>query len=1107
MLWVSLLLLIAAPTAFSLDDHQIDGWRTILDRRWTYPGPANRPLPEVPIDVSQGEVVQIVLEQSGIDLYLRLALGGRSLGSYDSLTGRYGQDRIQLKVPQTGQLVVSVAVLRSPKVTGSLHLLVQEIPALDEGDSSFTAASRMDRPMIPARRVESFEAAATKLSAQGRQQEGGLAAFAALNLLIETSSDAARAVADGEMAVSALGQGGNDLLLAAATNGLAVARGEFKRGLKDEELRTASALVDQEFETANELYEKAGSAIGQAEVTLFKSALVMNAGVLEEPLKVFDSLALRCAELHEAVCEALARMNAAVAQRDLGDCPACFDTFNFALRLASRDVDTAIRAQIIDNMAFAMRMRGDFDGAIFHHERAMQLYSTYGECSGVSRSLYGLGFSLLGVGDSSQALRYYKLALGRSCLATSVAVAPDSTQVASTTVKDLCDQASKAVKSHVDDRDIASWIAWDLGNLARAQSDPASAFSCHQVASRLVTSPGRLLGTKFDSVLDLIQMGLIAKAQRIYQEANSLAGKAAKPGPSPWYLAQGAEVRAQLLAALGKTDAALEAYGVASKEYGEVSNAEGAFSAESRRASLAAAIQSPQATHYFEAADLALEKVRLLSLDPLFSANLFASGRRIYEEWIEAESTKSQDPYAIATATLAISERSRARLLAQMARAFQIGQDARKAQIRSAATGAAAVVDASTSADSVRQLQSSTVETEPVSMEQDLGLESSRFDGASLKASIERLEAYRQKLGDDTTVVEYLLGEHRSYAWVIRRDALYRVDLGPAAAIRAEVVEARDVLINGRADESVRRSQGRLYDLLWRPLNLSTTFARFQIVPDDELHEVAFAALWDTTHSEYLVQRASVKLLPSIQFAASRAAKDSGSAKASMALLVGDPVYELPDARERCSASEKSPEQRKQSTNLKRIAGSGDEINAIDRLFISHRDAADVLTGCLATRNRILESGPQKYRFIHFAAHATADRVLPQRSAIYLSEWDEKGLPTVPALTAADLLEHPIGSELVVLSGCSTAGGGQLSGEGSLGLPFSLIASGSRQVISTLWQVADTAGVVAMTRLYEGLLARGEPVDIALQSAQLEMLKGGSWRHPRYWAVYSLLGI
>ena len=110
------------------------------------------------------------------------------------------------------------------------------------------------------------------------------------------------------------------------------------------------------------------------------------------------------------------------------------------------------------------------------------------------------------------------------------------------------------------------------------------------------------------------------------------------------------------------------------------------------------------------------------------------------------------------------------------------------------------------------------------------------------------------------------------------------------------------------------------------------------------------------------------------------------------------------------------------------------------------------------------------------------------------------------SLSAADLLDHPFDAELVVLSGCTTQGGRQLSGEGSLGLPFSLLAGGTRQVISTLWPVMDAAGVAAMSGFYTAMISRGEPAFAALRDAQLEMLKGARWSHPRHWAAYSLLG-
>src|SRR5262249_8907077 len=129
----------------------------------------------------------------------------------------------------------------------------------------------------------------------------------------------------------------------------------------------------------------------------------------------------------------------------------------------------------------------------------------------------------------------------------------------------------------------------------------------------------------------------------------------------PWYQSQGVEVKAQLLALDGRTDNALERFAAAAQAYRAAGNLEGAFGALARRASLGADHGDAGREDYFVDADDALEDVRLLSLDPSFSASLFASGRRIYEKWI-AELLSGDAPGGHVAATLrslAISEHSR----------------------------------------------------------------------------------------------------------------------------------------------------------------------------------------------------------------------------------------------------------------------------------------------------------------------------------------------------------------------------------------------------------------------------------------------------------------
>jgi CHAT domain-containing protein/tetratricopeptide (TPR) repeat protein len=1072
-------------TLAACTDHSISQ-RTILERQGTLNGLSQQ---SFEIDVLEGQVLLILLDQSGLDLKLS-ATESNNPGSdaYDSATGRYGHERVQLTVANTGRLEIVLSATRKQNVSGSFRIVVSEVPAPDPADASFTRASHADLQSRSAERIRLFSAASESFGHAGKSRESGIAALAALRLVIDTASDEQEALRLGNKAVEALRKSGDDsLLLAVALSDLAVAQGEARQ------LEEMAKSIEQ----ARLLYEANDSRIGIAEGRTFKAVAEYAAGDSQDHLATFAEIAVECAELRERTCEAMARMDAGILHRDRGEYEAAFGELYRALQLIDATEDPGSFATINDNIAFSLRMVGDFDSAILHHERAMAAYARFGECSGLSRSLYGMGYSLLGVGDEEKALRFYRLSLERGCSVADLATAAPKLTGFVNTLSALCEKAASAVTRNEDDRVIASWVAWDLGNLARAHSDPKAALACHEVGTRLANTNNYRLGTKLERVRDLLDAGRTQDAQELFSELEP-----GIKGSHPWYRAQATDVDAQLKEAAGATMQALSSFGAAADEYRIVGNFEGVFAALSRRAAIARQSGDKRTVDFYVDADAALEHVRLLSLDPGFSASLFASGRRIYGDWIEYSSKESvASPAERDLATLALSERSRSRLLSQIAKVFKVGAGARAARLRSVAAGATAVLENSESG----KMDSAVPAVDPtLQIERDLGLATQRYDAAGRKASMAKLRDYQSALDDQTTVIEYFLGEARSHAWVMRRNVLVRIDLAPAVSIRTAVHTARASLAPGTSDAAAKQALSILNDLVFRPLEPLVRGGKLLIVPDDALHEATFAAFWDARQEKFLVERFAISYLPSIEFAASRAGRSSNEEGPVTALLVGDPVYESDDAHRRCKASPGSLVGHQSS--MRRLPASGREIKQISDVIQRRNGTATALTGCDANRGMVLRSQLSRFRFIHFATHATVDRAIPQRSAIYLSAFDEHGRASESQLSAADLLDNPIKVQLVVLSGCSTAGGWQFSGEGSLGLAFSLIAGGSKNVISTLWPVADAASAAAMTTLYDNLLAGQLETSEALRASQLAMLSGERWRHPRHWAAYSQLG-
>jgi CHAT domain-containing protein len=106
-------------------------------------------------------------------------------------------------------------------------------------------------------------------------------------------------------------------------------------------------------------------------------------------------------------------------------------------------------------------------------------------------------------------------------------------------------------------------------------------------------------------------------------------------------------------------------------------------------------------------------------------------------------------------------------------------------------------------------------------------------------------------------------------------------------------------------------------------------------------------------------------------------------------------------------------------------------------------------------------------------------------------------------VTLTELFGHRFNNELVVISGCDTAMGMQLAGEGMMGLTRGFLAQGAHHVISTLWPVSDRASAQFMALFYEALHGSGNVAE-ALRAAQQELKALPEFRHPYYWAPYVL---
>jgi CHAT domain-containing protein len=171
-----------------------------------------------------------------------------------------------------------------------------------------------------------------------------------------------------------------------------------------------------------------------------------------------------------------------------------------------------------------------------------------------------------------------------------------------------------------------------------------------------------------------------------------------------------------------------------------------------------------------------------------------------------------------------------------------------------------------------------------------------------------------------------------------------------------------------------------------------------------------------------------------------------------------------------------------------------------------------VYVGRAATEERAKALG-RRARIVHFATHGYVDDLSPFDSGLVLAipqergERRENGLLQVWEIFGSLRLD----ADLVVLSACETGLGTVRGGEGIIGLTRAFQLAGARSVVASLWQVEDRATAALMERFYRHL-RRGEPKDLALRDAQLDLLRGRGGladldaAAPYFWASMQLYG-
>lgn len=254
------------------------------------------------------------------------------------------------------------------------------------------------------------------------------------------------------------------------------------------------------------------------------------------------------------------------------------------------------------------------------------------------------------------------------------------------------------------------------------------------------------------------------------------------------------------------------------------------------------------------------------------------------------------------------------------------------------------------------------------------------------------------------------------------------------------------------------------------------------IIPDDFLSQIPFAALRDPETGQYLIERHSICIAPSIK------------------------VVEILD---------RLP---KELASLSCIIGNPTTSNPADQLLLGQKEAefvssyvkaSEIHLAEAATVHQVMES-MKKAHWVHFACHGEANEKLDPHSVFQgCLKLAPDSLYPKGHLYAQQISSLSLKAELVFMSACFS-GSGKIQKEGSIGQIWSFHVAQVPSVIGALWRVPESELTLELVRTFYkhvlGIETRKLSRAEALRQAMLMAIEKEK-ENPHLWGSFFLSGL
>jgi CHAT domain-containing protein/tetratricopeptide (TPR) repeat protein len=1086
--------------------------------------------------LSGGKPYGIQVEQRGIDVVLEVRGPDGSTTAVDGPLERWGTAVVLLRPPTPGLFHVEV---RSPKRgVGAGHYqlrldeLAESTPAERERIAALAAATEAGSALYRgaasagARALAAWERAREHFHAAGepRGEAESANAAAALSRQEGQRRRAQELYRDAATRWRQLGQPARE----------ARAWGDLGLTLLES---GDPAAADDALARGIALAGALGDSYGEADLGNDRCMVLHARGEIAAALGCYGQALELFRRLGEPRDEASVLNNLGYAHYDLGDPQPAEDSYRQALALRRQAGDRAGEAQALNNLAVLYRSLGEIGEALALYGEARDLLAALHDRRQEASALHNLGVAYQSLGQSERAQVYLTRAL--------------------------------ELRRAVEDRRGEIATLESLGLLARGRGEPVAAAAFYRQALELARSMAArreeglarsYLGEAHTAA------GRIDEALAELDQALAVQRQVGdRYGAAVTRLRQGGA-----LTAAGRAAAALVAFGEALDFFQAAGDhLHEAIAATARARMLRHAGKLEEAGRDAAVAVAAVESLRSRLGSPELRAAFLGSQREAYEVQVEVlMGLDAVHPgQGFERRALEASERGRARSLLDVLRESGSGlpgvtcRDCRAEWAAEPAPTAVAAL-AGRRRDLERRLALRTDRRQGLlgrvegaeARALELEIERLMADLDTLDAELGKRQprwadlahpeipgaaAIQELLDADTLLLEYALGRERSFLWVVGAASLEVVALPGREAIESAArafYEAVSSPPDPGDERRRRRRQERgaaLARMILGPVAGGLGNRRLAIVADGALHYVPFdllpevkaarragEAATDREPRPLLLRHEIVELPSAAVLAATRRERGQGGGAPRLAIVLADPVFESQDPR---VAAAEAPAAAREAGRPAAKPGRGAprdrtaSVMHLGRLAFSRQEALSIAALASpgevsteldfdASRALALSGRLRDYRYVHFATHGVFDAARPELSALVLSRFDRAGQPQEGSIRLRDLYGLDLAADLVVLSGCQTALGREIRGEGLLGLTRGFLYAGAARVLASRWWIDDRATAELMGKLYRGLWLQHLRPAAALRQARLAVAAERRYHDPFFWGGLVLQG-